>query len=366
MSKNHVFISIYILCYATLSFANGNTFLESAKATVEKAISSLDYWDGPTTGPSLAKQKHLVFIASDLRNDGVHYLAQGVSEAITHTDWSLYFADARGSEVLQGALLKKAISYQPDGIVLGGIDASRHQDTLKMAKRLSIPVIGWHSVDTVGKEQDLELFTNITTDSSKVAEVAALLAILQSNGEARVAILTDPNYSIALLKSDTMFKVIDQCEGCKVVSLINLPLSQTADEMPSLMNSLLNEKEVITHILTINDLYIDYAIPSLEKYLDKRDVLPTSISAGDGSQAAYLRISKGYFQAATVSEPLLLQGWQIVDEFNRAFQNVPPSGYSSPVHLVIKENVAELLENKQVYDPDNGYRDAYLNIWARE
>lgn len=361
------FITISFLFTVTFSYGNDSSFLTDASKKVDQAIRSLDLWDGPTTGPSLANEKHIIFVASDLRNDGVYFVAQGISEAISHTNWNLSFVDGLGSEVRQGALLRKAISYLPDGIVLGGIDASRHQSVLSIAKELNIPVIGWHSVDVVGKERSLGLFSNITTDPSDVAEIAALLAILQSSGKARVAIFTDPNYSIALLKANVMYEKIKQCTGCEVLSFSSVPLEQTAEEMPKVMSALLEKhKDQLTHILVINDLYIDFAVPTLENYLDRIDTLPTSISAGDGSQAAYKRISKDYFQEATVPEPLILQGWQLVDEFNRAFHNQPPSGYSAPVHLVTKENVEELLGNKEVYDPDNGYREAYLKIWSGE
>ncbi len=367
MSILKFFIAISLLFTVMFSYSGENTSLDDASKKVDQAIRSLDRWDGPTIGPTLANEKHIIFVASDLRNDGVYFVAQGISEAISNTNWNLSFIDGLGSEVRQGALIRKAISYQPDGIVLGGLDASRHQSVLNIAKELNIPVIGWHSVDIVGREHSLGLFSNITTDPSDVAEIAALLAILQSQGQARVAIFTDPNYSIASLKANIMYEQIKQCTGCEVLSFSSVPLEQTAEEMPKVMSELLDKhKDKLTHILAINDLYIDFAVPTLENHLDRIDTLPTSISAGDGSQAAYKRISKEYFQEATVPEPLILQGWQLVDEFNRAFHDQPPSGYSAPVHLVTKENVDELLGNKEVYDPDNGYREAYLKIWSGE
>ncbi len=44
---------------------------------------------------------------------------------------------------------------------------------------------------------------------------------------------------------------------------------------------------------------------------------------------------------------------------------MPPSGYSAPVHLVTPDNVEELIshEDKGIYDPKNGYREAYSRIW---
>ncbi|WP_206060992.1 hypothetical protein [Nonomuraea basaltis] len=37
-------------------------------------------------------------------------------------------------------------------------------------------------------------------------------------------------------------------------------------------------------------------------------------------------------------EPLSAQGWQIIDEFNRAFAGEPASGYVAPVHITTAAN----------------------------
>ena len=58
-----------------------------------------------------------------------------------------------------------------------------------------------------------------------------------------------------------------------------------------------------------------------------------------------------------------MQGWQLVDELNRAFAGAPPSGYFAPVHLVVPSNIEFDGGDNNIYDPDNGYRDAYRQIW---
>ena len=49
-----------------------------------------------------------------------------------------------------------------------------------------------------------------------------------------------------------------------------------------------------------------------------------NISAGDGSTSAYQRIDSNQYQYATIPEPLNLQGWQLIDELNRAFAGTKP------------------------------------------
>ncbi len=364
-----------LMCLPVVVFAQEfdsiekDSFLTYARTQVEKAISDSAIWDGPIEGPRAVYDKNVIFVASDLRNGGVYGVARGMSEANSHLDWHLRFIDGLGSEVRQGAAIRKAIGFEPDAIVLGGIDASRHKDVLLLAQSKGIVIIGWHATEAAGISAENGLYTNITTDPYDVAEIAALLAIVDSGGKANALIFTDPNYKIATLKSDAMAETIKRCKRCELLEVKPLHLDKIAEQMPSTMDSLWSQYgQRITHILAINDLYIDYAIPSLESYQQKYPNVPSNISAGDGSKAAYKRIDNDKFQLATVPEPLYLQGWQIIDELNRAFSNLPPSGYSAPVHLVTPDNVSALISarGRGVYDPDNGYREAYLKIWKPE
>lgn len=337
-----------------------------AQEKVTKAISENDIWDGPTTGPRIVSNKNIIFVASDLRNGGVYGVGKGMTEAISNLDWHLRFIDGFGSEVRQGAAIRKAIGFKPDAIVLGGIDAQHHKEVLKIAQDQGIVVIGWHATELAGGDSETGLFMNVTTDPLAVAEIAAMLAIVDSGGRAKTLIFTDPKYKIATIKANAMAETIKRCGGCELLEVNALSLDKIAEQMPVTFERLWKKYgENITHILAINDLYIDYVIPSLETNVEQQIQIPENISAGDGSPAAYKRINSNTFQLATVPEPLYLHGWQITDELNRAFNQFPPSGYSAPVHMVTAENVSELISRQEygVYDPKNGYRDVYLKIW---
>ena len=86
---------------------------------------------------------------------------------------------------------------------------------------------------------------------------------------------------------------------------------------------------------------------------------PFSVAAGDGDASEFGRIRAGSYQEATVAEPLYLQGWQLIDEINRARAGQPPSGYVAPPHLVTRADVP----GGPVFDPPGGYRANYLRIW---
>ena len=118
-----------------------------------------------------------------------------------------------------------------------------------------------------------------------------------------------------------------------------------------------------THALAINDLYFDFMGPALASAGIASDAGPQAGSAGDGSEAAFQRIRTGNYQTITVAEPLNLQGWQLVDELNRAIQGEDCSGYITSPALVTEDGLRRLGDSNQ-FDPDIPYRDAYGAIWG--
>jgi ribose transport system substrate-binding protein len=135
--------------------------------------------------------------------------------------------------------------------------------------------------------------------------------------------------------------------------------------MPPMTTALLQKYgDQWTHALSINDLTFDFMAPSLASAGIAGNGQPTNISAGDGSEAAFQRIRDEQYQAATVAEPLRLQGWQVIDEVNRALAGEKDSGYVAPPHLFTPDNIQFDGGPNNIYDPDNGYTDAYKKIWG--
>jgi len=180
-----------------------------------------------------------------------------------------------------------------------------------------------------------------------------------------VIIFTDSTYAIAIAKADKMKAEIEALGG-KVLEYVDTPIAETSQRMPQLTTSLLQKYgDQWTHSLAINDLYFDFMGPSLAAAGKGGTDAPINVAAGDGSESAYQRIRAGQFQKVTVAEPLNLQGWQLVDELNRAFAGEQWSGYLSPLHVVTADNVEFDGGPKNTFDPDNGYRDEYRKLWGK-
>jgi ribose transport system substrate-binding protein len=346
------------------STASADPSVALAKAFVARATTPVTIWDGPTTGAKAQRGKLIVYVSSNQQNGGVQGVSKGVAEAAAAIGWQFQIIDGKGTVEGQTDAMNQAIALKPDGIILGGLDATSQQATLQKATALGIKVVGWHAGSTPGPIPNTGVFTNISSDPAATAKLAADYAIAQSNGTAQAVILTDSEYSIAVTKSQGMRSELEQCQNCKMLSYEDTPLAAVATRMPPLMTSLLKHYGNNLWVLGINDLYFDDTASSLHGVGIGQSGPPQFISAGDGSVSAYARIRNGEHQVATIPEPLNQQGWQIVDELNRAFAGDQPSRYVMDVHLVTKANIKVDGGPQNVFDPGNGYRNQYKQLWG--
>ncbi|MCO6006154.1 substrate-binding domain-containing protein [Actinoallomurus purpureus] len=296
-----------------------------------------------------------------MANPGVVGVAQGVQEAAKVIGWEVRVIDGRGTHAGLQAAFSQAVALKPAGIVIGGFDPKSTSKQVERANAAGIPLIGWHAVANPGTSKDPKLFSNITTKVKDVAKISADWIIAQSNGRAGVVLFTDASIPFAKKKSDLIKTELGICSDVKLLSYENIPISESNTRTIQAVSSLLSRfGGKWTYSAAINDLYFDDAAPALRAASKQGADAPFNIGAGDGDPSAFQRINGKQFQAATVPEPLSEQGWQIIDEFNRAFAGKPASGYIAPVHITTADNSGGALS----WDAE-GYREAYRKIWAK-
>lgn len=335
--------------------------LSEARASTSAATRPSNVWAGPTTGPRAQPGKTISLVVDDLGNGGVLGFAQGVREAAREIGWTVKLFGGSPAGVHEA--FAEALAARHDGLIQGGFDALDNRSKLAPFAARGIPIVGWHVGPKPGPVAGTPVAMNVTTDPAEVARVTALAAIAESNGRAGVVIFTDSRFGIALAKSNMMATHVRTCAGCQLLEVRDVPISESAARTPDVTRELLAKYgSRWTHTLAINDIYFDHAVPVLVV-----SGLPATrmnlVSAGDGSPSAFLRIRARTYQTGTVAEPLNLQGWQAIDELNRLFAGQPISQFVAPVHLVTSENIEHDVGPNWVYDPANGYRDAYRRIW---
>lgn len=332
---------------------------------VSLAISgSHSTFDGPADGPKAAEGKTIIVLAGDLKNGGILGVTTGVEEAAEKIGWTVRVLDGGGSVQGRTAAFGQAMALQPDGIVINGFDAVEQQAAIEGVAAAKIPMVSWHSGPKIGCDAPGGIFANVSTDAMTVSETAAEWAIKDGGDKVGAVIFTDSTYQIAIDKADRIKETIEKMGGT-VLEYVDTPIADTSSRMGPLTTSLLQKYgDQWTHALAINDLYFDFMGPALAAAGIAGDGSPKAGSAGDGSEAAFQRIRGNQYQAITVAEPLNLQGWQLVDELNRAVSGKACSGYITAPALVTMEGLAASGDSNQ-FDPQNGYREAYAEIWGK-
>lgn len=355
-------VSLLALMAATPAFADA---ISDAMAEVQKYAGQKTTWDGPSTGPAAAEGKAIVVLAGDLKNGGILGVTKGVQEAADKIGWTINVLDGAGSIQGRAAAFGQALALNPDGIIINGFDAVEQQAALEQVKAAGIPIVSWHAGPVIGPDPTSGIFANVSTDAMEVSAAAGKWAFADAGGKPGVVIFTDSTYAIAIAKADKIKETIEALGGT-VLEYVDTPIADTSTRMPSLTTALLQKYGASwTHALAINDIYFDFMGPALAAAGIAGDGAPKAVAAGDGSESAYQRIRTAQYQAVTVAEPLNLQGWQLIDELNRAIQGEEWSGYTSPLHVVTAENISFDGGDNNLFDPGNGYRDEYARIWGK-
>ncbi|MET7974272.1 substrate-binding domain-containing protein [Streptomyces mirabilis] len=334
---------------------------DRAETAVRQAERTDVPWRGPTGGPTAVPGETLVYVAQTMTNPGVAGAADGVREAARVIGWNVRVIDGGGTPVGIQAAMSAALALRPSGIVIGGFDPNSTSRQVSQADKAGIALIGWHAVAAPGPSGRPRLFTNVTTRVEDVAGISAQWIIAHSDGHAGVVLITDASIPFARNKSELIRKDLSTCSGVRLLSYENIPISDASSRIPREISSLLSRfGSTWTHSVAINDLYFADAAPAFRAAGKNGAGPPFNIGAGDGDPSAFQRINSEQYQAATVPEPLSLQGWQIVDEFNRAFASRPASGYVAPVHITTADNS----HGATTWDP-SGYQEAYRKIWGK-
>ena len=336
--------------------------LAEARLAVDQRTST-SQWSGPPTGVKKAVSTGAIyFVAADMKNGGIAALWTGVSQAAAAMGWDVVKRDGTGSAEVRADALQSAISANPLAIIVGGFVPTEHPDLIAAAKAGGAVVVGWHAGSAPGPDPAGLLFTNVSTQPSDVAMLAADEVIAHSNGHAGVAIFTDSQYQIALDKANIMQTQIERCLTCQVLAYRDTPIADAAGLMPDIVHDLRTQfGGALNYLLAINGNYFAGSEAGLQKDGVAPNAAPWAVAAGDGDQAEFDRIRASSYQLASVAEPLYLQGWQLVDEINRALAHQPPSGWTPKPGLITAVGVPE---PGAVWDPNSAYRDTYKRLWG--
>jgi ribose transport system substrate-binding protein len=347
--------------FADSTAPDQSDFVAYAKQQTAKRTELQADWTGPTTGPTIDKGKHIVCIPNNMSNTMVATWCKDLVAIGQKVGWKVDVIDGQGTARAQVTAFNQAIALHPDGIV-SSVDAPTVQAETDKAAAAGIVIVGQHFTASPGPDPEHHVFYNIESSPQGIGEAEADYIVAKSDGKARAIVLYDSEYAVARHKAEVMRDEFQKCKTCKLLDYVNLPTSHASDLMGHAMSSWIARFGTPFYVMTIADFYYDFGVPALTQGgVPKTDVV---LVGSDGPPSAYDRIRSGLYQTATVPEPVEEQSYQAVDELNRAFHNLPPSGYVPPAFLVTSDNVHTQGGDKGEFNPANDYAQRYLKSWG--
>jgi ribose transport system substrate-binding protein len=336
---------------------------KAAQPLVDKATSEVTQWTGPSQGPTAPKRPTSLVGIMNLGTDvGASKWCGGAQEAAKALGWRFTLLDGKGSVAGQQAAIEQAIALKPAAILLCSVDAEAMKSTIAKGRQRGITFVGVHSTALPGPAPELGVFTNVSGNGRDIGKESGAYAVVKSKGTAHVVALGDKTYAISRIKSKSTLDEVRRCATCKALIDDSLPVGDAPQRTPDRFSSYLKRYGTPLWIYSVTDFYLDSGVPAL-----RGGAIPPQgkvfMIGSDGSPAAYQRIRKNEYQVATVPEPLVEEGWQMVDEVIRALTGKPPSGYEPAVHIIDAANIDRDVTDKNIYEPHNNYRKHYLELW---
>jgi ribose transport system substrate-binding protein len=356
------FLGLGLLAGTGASWAQSDPIVNEAKANVIRDSGPQNTWDGPTTSVKPPPGKHIAFMSLDEQNDASRLWGQATKEAGERVGWKVTIIDGRGSPKTWIESFNQAIALKVDGIVTTA-DIASLQEPVKTANAAGITVVGIHGWAYPGPNKDLGVWYNIQQDPKEIGQAQADWIIAHSNGKARVVVTSHCEFQIACEKAHATEARIKACKGCEVLEFSSTPINEAAQRQPALVSAWVQKYGTPLYITSVADYTADFQVPALRAGGVPFDQV--ILVSADGNRSAYERIRAGnQYQQVTVSEPHPEQGYQVIDEFSRAFSGQPPSGWHQRPYLVTPQNVDAEGGKQNRFIPSNGFAEQYQKLWG--
>ena len=340
--------------------------LTKMKADIARSVGPQTTWDGPTTGPKAAKDKSVVYVSLTQNSSGNANSARGAQEAAEVLGWKFTLMDGKGTATGGADALAQAIALKPDAIILGSVSIENNKTLIQQAHDAG------HRRDRLARHRQARpgrRSAGLHKRRHRPLRHRLYRRRIRSGPQRRHRRRRGDQRPAVSDRGDEDRRYRERDQGVHGLHArsprTTRPFGEVPQRTPALISSLLQRfGDKLGYILTFNEVYFDFAVPTLEGGGLDPAGKPHLIAAGDGSESAYQRIRNGQFQIATVPEPAIMHGWQLIDELNRAFNGEPPSGFVTKVHLVTKDNVDADGGEDNRFDPSNDYRGHYKTIWG--
>jgi ribose transport system substrate-binding protein len=323
---------------------------------------------GPALDVSQLQGRTVALVAVDLRVPALTEVtesAQGIAEQV---GLQTTVFDGQGNPTLMNQGLTQAINSGVDAIISVGLPVQLVADQIAVAKEAGIPVVD--VVNTPPKEgvpgqgSDPNVFGNVAPDSELVGRLLGATAIVETDGEANVAIMNTSELTVAPVIVGGMTGMLDQCEACEYQET-DTALVDWATELPGQTASVVRSTPDVNFVLPIYDAMTLFASTGVRQAGATGRV---EMASFNGTAAALELVAQGDISVADVAQNNDWAAWAAMDQAMRGMLGLDPADPVLPIRYVTTADLdgvdtsSQAAVNEALFG--TGYRDGYLKLWG--
>lgn len=343
--------------------ASGTTAAATALATTKNYLKPYTTgtvtWNGPTTSPPIAKNKHIVWLNVAPTDQNVQLIGAAAIQVSKLLGWTVTEINASSQSFQQA--VTQAISLHPDGILYNYTDASEYPSALAQIAAAKIPTIVF-GVGTLPENEDNPAITHIVSLSyTEQGELIAAAAAQAAGGDAHLGILNLAGTSSLEQTDQGIDSYFATYGGGSVTASTNL--DQSIIFNPAAIGqaavAFVQAHPDLTSIFLPFDGTAVEVVPALRQAGLTSKVKVISV---EGDPVNFALIREGEGQIADVAYPAAWATWAAFDDFNRIFNHVAlPANDGIPLRLIEQGNVPA---PGQPWSGNYNFRAKYEALWG--
>ena len=333
------------------------TSVENLEEATPEDFKSAATWTGPTSAPEVEEGKNLQIVVC-LFGTACQTGGEAAKEAAEKMGWTAELIDGKGTPEGAAQGMATALSKQPDGIVTVSIPEGQVSDKLAEAKAEGIPVV---TIADANEEHDgYDAF--VTRQELETSMLEAWYAIADSNGKAKVVFLWDSGYQHLVEGLDLATKILEACEGCKVLHTYSRTLATATNPtaMEQLTSSILKRYgNEVEYILTPYGFGVSPVLSAARTAGSDVKVLSKN------AQSENLELVAAGEQTADFGSSIEWWGWAAIDQLRRLIAGEEPLPDAKEGLSLRAFNVSNAPADGEVdwLDPVN-FKAEYEKIWG--
>jgi ribose transport system substrate-binding protein len=323
---------------------------------------------GPEFDAGELQGRTVAVIAIDLRVPALTEVADSLKGVADELGMTAKVFDGQGNPTQVNQGITQAINSKADAIISLGLPVQIIADQIAAAKKAGIPVVDVINTppvpDAPGQGSDPNVFGNVAPDSKLVGQLLAATAIVETDGEANVAIMNTSELTVAPVMLEGIKETLDECKGCDYIET-DTALVDWATELPGQAASVIRSNPGVNFMLPIYDGMSLFASTGVRQAGATGKVQMASFN---GTAAALDLVADGDILVADPAQNNDWAAWAAMDQAMRGMLGMDPADPVLPVRYVDTDDLdgvdtsSQAAVNEALFG--TGYRDGFRQLWG--